>query len=89
MDSELSSRYAFIEHRQPLNKEEDEEEDDDITEYNIDNNIEYKKYTDEELKRKAEILTNHKAWFVDEEGDYMEFFNYWKIYQNYFLKTSN
>ena len=42
------------------------------------------KYTDEEFKRKSEILTNKfKAWNTDEEGDYMEFFNYWKIYKNY------
>ena len=88
MDSELCLRYAFIEHRQPLNDDEEEEDDDDITENNIDNNIECKKYTDEEFKRKAEILTNHKAWFVDEEGDYMEFFNYWKIYQNYYKKRA-
>jgi hypothetical protein len=40
MDSELCLRYAFIEHRQPLNEEED---DDYITENNIDNNIECKK----------------------------------------------
>ena len=38
MDSELSSRYAFIEHN-----EEEDDDDEDITENNIDNNIEYKK----------------------------------------------
>ena len=66
MDSELCLRYAFIEHRQPLNEEEEEEDDDDdITENNIDNIIECKKYTDEEFKRKAEILANRKAWFFD------------------------
>ena len=27
MDSELSSRYAFIEHIQPLNEEEDDDEE--------------------------------------------------------------
>ena len=75
MDSELSSRYAFIEHRQPFNDDEEE-----ITE----SNIECNKYTDEEFKRKSEILTNKfEAWNTDEEGDYMEFFNYWKIHENY------
>ena len=42
MDSELSSRYAFIEHRQPIN------EDEETTENNI-NNIDFNKYTDEEF----------------------------------------
>jgi hypothetical protein len=60
MDSELSSRYAFIEHRQPFN------DDEEITE----SNIECNKYTDEEFKRKSEILTNKfEAWNTDEEGD--------------------
>ena len=80
MDSELSSRYAFIGHRQPLN---DDDDDEHITENNT-NNIECKKYTDEEFNRRSEILTKYKASFVDEEGDHMEFFNYWKIYQNYY-----
>ena len=74
MDSELSSRYAVIEHRQSFN------DDEEITE----SNIECNKYTDEDFKRKTEILTNKfEAWNTDEEGDYMEFFNYWKIYKNY------
>ena len=50
MDSELSSRYAFIEHIQPLNEEED---DDDEEEFNRKAEIltEYKEsffYVDEE-----------------------------------------
>ena len=70
MDSELSSRYAFIEHIQPLNEEEDDDE--------------------EELTRKAEILTEYKEsfFYVDEEDDNMEFFNYWKkhIYKKPVIK---
>jgi hypothetical protein len=78
MDSELSSRYAFIEHRQAFNEE--------IIENRI-NDIECNKYTIEEFKKKSEILTNRKAWYVEEEGDYMEFFNYWKTYKNNYQKT--
>ena len=66
MSSELSERYAFIEHRESL--------DDNKQEIKIN-----KKYSDEDFQRKeAILLRNDKPWYAEQEGDFLEFFNYWK-----------
>ena len=60
MSSELSERYAFIEHRESL--------DDNKQEIKIN-----KKYSDEDFQRKeAILLRNDKPWYAEQEGDFLD-----------------
>ena len=77
MSSPLSERYAFIEHMVPLDEEE---------------TIEIKvntKYSDEDFKRKEDIIKKNKLWYMEQEGDYYEFYNYWRSLKTQTIKKED
>ena len=67
MSSPFCERYAFVENVVPLENEEEPKK----VKVNT-------KYSEEDFKRKEDIIVNSKPWYMDDEGDYYEFFNYWR-----------